>query len=77
MRMFLNINGVVEEQEESLGSSESEGVHRELYSVLCGDLNGKEIQKRGDVCICLADSLCCAAEHCKTTVCALSRFSRI
>ena len=22
--------------------------HRELYSVLCGDLNGKEIHKRGD-----------------------------
>ena len=23
--------------------------HRELYSVLCGDRNGKEIQKRGDM----------------------------
>ena len=22
----------------------------ELYSVICGDLNGKEIQKRGDIC---------------------------
>ena len=22
--------------------------HKELYSMLCGDLNGKEIQKRGD-----------------------------
>ena len=29
---------------------------RELYSVLCGDLNGKEIQKRGDICIHIADS---------------------
>ena len=27
-------------------------------SVLCGDLNGKEIQKRGDICIHMADSLC-------------------
>ena len=25
--------------------------HRELYSGLCGDLNGKEIQRRGDTCI--------------------------
>ena len=24
---------------------------REPYSVLCGDLNGKEIQKRGNICI--------------------------
>ena len=24
----------------------------------CGDLNGKEIQKAGDICICIADSLC-------------------
>ena len=62
MRKFLNINGVVEEQEESLGSSESEGMHRELYSVLCGDLNGKEIQKGGDTCISIADSLCYTAE---------------
>ena len=23
--------------------------HRELYSMLCGDLNGKEIQKRRDM----------------------------
>ena len=36
--------------------------HRELYSVLCGDLNGKEIQKRGDICIRITDSLCCVAE---------------
>ena len=32
------------------------------YSMLCGDLNGKEIQKRGDICICIADSLCCTVE---------------
>ena len=30
---------------------------KELYSALCGDLNGKEIQKRGDLCTHLADSL--------------------
>jgi len=29
-------------------------------SVLCGELNGKEIQKRGDICI--SGSLCCTAE---------------
>ena len=29
---------------------------RELYSMLCGDLNGKETQERGDMCICIADS---------------------
>ena len=29
------------------------------YSVLCGDLNEKEIQERGDICIRMADSLCC------------------
>ena len=32
------------------------------YSMLCGDLNGKEIQKGGDKCKCIADSLCCKAE---------------
>ena len=36
--------------------------HRELYSVLSGDLNGKEIQKTGDICICIADSLYCTVE---------------
>ena len=33
-----------------------------LYSVLCDDLNGKEILPRGDVCICITDSLCYATE---------------
>ena len=28
-----------------------------------GDLNGKEIQKRGDICIHIANSLCCLAEN--------------
>ena len=36
--------------------------HREVYSVLCGDQTGKEIQKREDVCIHRADSLCCIVE---------------
>ena len=30
--------------------------------MLCGDLNGKEIQNRGDICIRIADSLCCIVE---------------
>ena len=25
----------------------------------CGNLNGKEVQKGGDTCICMADSFCC------------------
>lgn len=33
-----------------------------LYSVLCGDLNGKEMQNRGDICVCIADSRCCTRE---------------
>ena len=37
-------------------------IAQELYSVLCGDLKGKEIQKRVDICIRVADSLCCTAE---------------
>ena len=32
------------------------------YSVLCGDPNGKEIQRREDICIHIADSLCCTVE---------------
>ena len=30
--------------------------------MLCGDLNGKEIYKAEDICIPVADSLCCTAE---------------
>ena len=30
--------------------------------MLCGDLNGKETQKKGDICIRIADSLCNTAE---------------
>ena len=34
----------------------------ELYSMFCGDLNGKEIQKGGDICMHIADSLCYTEE---------------
>ena len=34
----------------------------EFFSMLYGDVNGKEIQKRGDMCIWVADSLCCTME---------------
>ena len=30
--------------------------------MLCGDINGKEIQKRGDTCKYIADLLCCTGE---------------
>ena len=31
--------------------------------MLCDDLNGKEIRNGGDICVHIADSLCCRAEH--------------
>ena len=48
----------------TVGTIDNQGgpLLRELYPVFFGDLNGREIQKRGDVCIQRADSLCCAAE---------------
>ena len=36
--------------------------HRKLNLMCGGDLNGKEIQKRGGMCIHIADSLCCSIE---------------
>lgn len=36
--------------------------HKELYSILCGDLNVKEIQGRGNIGICVADLVWCIAE---------------
>ena len=36
--------------------------YRELYSLHCGVLNLREIQKRGGICICGADSFCSAEE---------------
>ena len=32
------------------------------YSVVCGNLDVKEIQKRGDMFMCMPDSLCWTAE---------------
>ena len=37
-------------------------IAQELDSVIYSDLNGKEIQKRQDICIHLADSLCCTVK---------------
>ena len=34
--------------------------------MFCGDLNGKETQKRGNICICTADSLCCPVQTKRT-----------
>ena len=31
--------------------------------MLCGDLDGKKIQERGDICIHMANSLCCMVEN--------------
>ena len=36
--------------------------YRELCSLHCGVLNLREIQKRGGICICGADSFCSAEE---------------
>ena len=41
--------------------------HRELHSILCGDLNGKETQKEGIYVYIFTDSYCCTAET-NTTV---------
>ena len=51
--------------------------HRELYSVLCGDLNGKGIKKRGDISILqlirfgVQQKL---TQHCKATILQLKKF---
>ena len=34
----------------------NENLHRGVYSVFCGDLKRKKIQKRGDIYTCAADS---------------------
>ena len=33
-----------------------------IAQVHCGNLNGREVQKGGDICMCMADSFCCAVE---------------
>ena len=35
----------------------SDCMAKELSPVLCGDLDGEEIEKRRDACICTAESL--------------------
>ena len=34
----------------------------ELYFMYCGDLDGKEVQKGGDICIHMADSFFCTVK---------------
>ena len=36
---------------------------KELSSGLCGDLNEKAVQKREDIYVRMADSLCCTVEN--------------
>ena len=43
-------------------TNESSVWNGELSSVFGGDLEGKEIQNRGDIWIRIADSLCCTVE---------------
>ena len=36
------------------------GEEERVYTLLIHtDLNGKEVQKGGDICVCMADSFCC------------------
>ena len=30
--------------------------------MLCSDPNGKEVQRRGGICICMNDTFCCTVE---------------
>ena len=44
--------------------------------MLCGDLNRKEDQNGGDICIHIADLLCCNVEtntYCKVTILKLKK----
>ena len=36
--------------------------HRKFYSMLCGSLDGKEVWGRMNLCLCMAESLCCSSE---------------
>ena len=36
--------------------------HRELCSVLCGSLDGRDVWRRKDTCVCMAESLRCPPE---------------
>ena len=44
------------------GETEQKQSSENLQVGLCGDLNGKEIQKSGAICIHIADTLCCPVE---------------
>ena len=39
-----------------------DSTYSELYLMLCGDLNGEEVQKGEDICIYTDDSFCCPQE---------------
>ena len=41
-------------------------LRRELSLMLYGNQNGKEIRKRGRICIHMSDLLCCTAKHTHT-----------
>ena len=43
--------------------------HKELYLMYYGDLTVKEVQRGGDVCICVADSFHCRVEMNTTLQC--------
>ena len=40
--------------------------HRELCSMLCGSLDGRGVWRRMDICICMAECLCCPPESVTT-----------
>ena len=42
--------------------------HMELYSVLCGSLDGTGVRGRMDTCLCMAESLCCSPESTTTSL---------
>ena len=45
--------------------------HRGLYLMYYGDLNGKEVQKGGDICTCMVIHFAVQqklTQHCKVTI---------
>ena len=45
----------------------------------CDDVNGKEIPKERDICICMADPLCCTVEtiqHSKAIISTNNNFKK-
>ena len=34
----------------------------ELCSMLCGSLDGREVWGQMNICVCMAESLCCSSE---------------